>query len=110
MVLTWRKVLVFAVVLLALVGAAVMLFPRGKDVMVARRTTQSPAQTVRQCLADKLGLTWQGDAHAMRARAFSLRVVVVDNGKTRQVGMFTSGGRQLGSSENEALATCVPNK
>jgi len=110
MVLSPRTLLgLILLIVAALVGVA-LLFPRGGERMVARATSKISGDVLRDCLASRLGLTWQGDARAMRASAYGLRVVVGDNGSSRQLGLFTAGGRPLSSSESTAVQDCLAGK
>jgi hypothetical protein len=93
--------------LLAVLAAVALLMPRHGERLVARAASKVPAATLRDCLGTKLGLTWQGDPRAMHASALGLRAVVGDNGQSRQVGLFTDGGRPLTSSESAALQDCL---
>jgi|GEM_PF-1273028 len=112
MVINARLLLLLAVVVLAGLVGAVMLFPnhRAAERLMARQSADAPAATLRQCLASRLGLSWEGDPHAMHASAWGLRVVVSDNGKSRQIGMFTAAGRKLSDSETAALHDCAASK
>ncbi len=103
-----RPSALIVVLLLALAGlaAAALLIPRGGEKLVARASSPIAAATLRDCLGSKLGLTWSGDDKAVHATAFGLRVVITDNGKTRQIGMFTDGGRHLSSNEEGAMTAC----
>jgi hypothetical protein len=107
-----RAPVIFALLLLGLVVLAGLatLIPRGGERLVARAISKVSAATLRDCLGARMGLTWTGDPRAMHASAFGLRVVVGDGGPSRQVGLFTAGGRQLSSSESNALQDCLAGK
>ncbi|WP_353228953.1 hypothetical protein [Novosphingobium sp.] len=107
-----RIVLPLLLVILAVLFAVAMLFPRGGEKLVARAMTKVSSEPLRDCLATGLGLNvpWQGTAPAMHADRFGLRVVVGDNGHDRQVGLFTDGGQPLSSSQSAALQACLALK
>ena len=98
------------VAVLVLLAGVALLMPRHGERLVARASSKIPAAALRTCLAAKLSLTWQGEPRAMYANTSGLRVVVGDNGQFRQVGLFTDGGRPLGSSESTALEACLGAK
>ena len=100
-------VLAIALAILLIVAGLAMLIPHGGERMVARAASKVAAASLRDCLGSKLGLTFSGDEHAQHGSKFGLRVVVTDNVKSRSVGLFAAGGRQLTSSESEALQGCL---
>ena len=100
-------VLALSLAILLILAWLAMLIPHGGERMVARAASKVSAETLRDCLGSKLGVTWQGDDHARFGSRFGLRVVVTDIGQTRTVGMFTAGGRQLSSSESGAMTSCL---
>jgi len=110
MVLRPPVVLALLLLVIALLAVVALLFPHGGERMVARASSKQSAQALRDCLGARMGLTWAGDQRAMRGSGYALRVVVGDSGQTRQVGLFTTGGRQLSSSERAALQDCLAGK
>lgn len=104
-----RPALIFALLVgvLAVLAGIALLIPRGSERLMGHASSPIAAGTLRTCLGSRLGLTWAGDPRAMHASVFGLRVVVSDNGKSRQVGLFTDGGRQLSSSESDAMKACL---
>ncbi|WP_428332644.1 hypothetical protein [Novosphingobium sp.] len=98
------------VILAVLVVVAVFL-PRGPEKLAMRESTKVAGPELRTCLATGLGLgVWQGPPVAMRASKFGLRVAVSDNGKGRQVGLFTAGGQALSSGQTAAVRACLDPK
>jgi hypothetical protein len=111
MVLRPRVLLVIVLIVLALLaGVVALLFRHGGERLVSRQSSAASAQALRDCLGTRLGLAWQGDPRAMHASTFSLRVVVSDSGKMRQIGFFTPGSRKLSSGESTALQECAAIK
>jgi hypothetical protein len=107
MVLRPPVILALMLLVLAILAGVALLVPRGGERLVARATSKVPAQTLRDCLGGRMGLTWSGDPRAMHASAFGLRVVVSDSGQSRQLGLFTNGGRPLSSSESDTVKACL---
>jgi len=107
MVLRPMLIVALLVGVLAVLAGIALMIPRGGERLMGRASSPIAAETLRTCLGSHLGLTWTGDPRAMHASAFGLRVVVSDNGKSRQVGLFTDGGRQLSSSESDAMKACL---
>jgi len=95
-------------VILAVLVVLAVFMPRGPERLAARSSTKVSGSALRACLASGLGLgAWQGEPIAMRATKFGLRVAVSDNGKDRQVGLFTAGGQPLSSSESATFEACI---
>lgn len=103
-----RLVLPILLLIIVALAAVALLMPTGGERMVARATTKISLQPLRECLADKLGLgAWSGTAPLIHAGKFGLRVVISDKGAERHVGLFTAGGRPLGSGDSAGLEACL---
>jgi hypothetical protein len=107
MVLRPPVILALLLLVLAVLAGIALLIPRGGERLVARASSKEPAQALRDCLGARMGLTWTGDARAMHASVYGLRVVVADSGTSRQLGLFTTGGRPLSTSENDTVKACL---
>ena len=79
MVLRPPRISALLLALRLILGGLALLIPRGEERLVARATSKLSAEPLRDCLASKLGLTFTGDARALHASAFGLRVVLTDN-------------------------------
>lgn len=106
--MTTRMVVLAGLMAGGLLAALVWQIPLGAEKLVLRRTTAAPAAALRDCLAGKLWLgAWHGADAARYASRIGLRVVVTDNGKQRQVGLFTAGGAAVGKGTADALGECA---
>ncbi len=105
-----RPGLIFAALVLVLImlAVAVMLVPRGPEMLVDRARSKHPADDLRTCLGAGLGLgAWAGTPQAMHATGYGVRIVVTDNGHERLVGLFTAGGQALSSTQRGVLQSCL---
>lgn len=109
--MTTRMVLVVGLLAGCLLAGLVWLIPLGNEKLVSRRTTVVAGEPLRECLAQRLWLgEWRGPEAARVASRLGLRVVVTDNGKQRQVGLFTAGGAAVGQATTDAVRDCAAAK